>query len=96
MIVQADALLAVTRKRNELSGTMVVLLKWKDLPEYEATWEDIEAINTRFSEFHLENNVLVCGWGNIIHCSRQPEMLKSICETEESRPNGQGKNIQFI
>ena len=48
-----------------------VLIKWKDLPDCENTWEDYETINTEFPQFHLEDKVKLVGEGNdgppIIH-----------------------------
>lgn len=42
--------------REALEGREV-LIKWKDLPEYEATWELFAAINRQFPEFNLEDKV---------------------------------------
>ena len=40
-------------------GTSEVLIKWKGLPEFEATWEGYEAIRNQFPLFHLEDKVRV-------------------------------------
>ncbi|XP_074347611.1 uncharacterized protein LOC141686473 [Apium graveolens] len=77
MMVQPEELLAVRGKGNEQSGMLEVLLKWKDLPEYEAMWEDKEANDARFAAFHLKDKVLNWGQGNVIHCTKQPKILKS-------------------
>ncbi|KAL4575579.1 hypothetical protein LXL04_022427 [Taraxacum kok-saghyz] len=34
-----------------------VLIRWKDLPEYEATWEPFDSIKQQFPNFHLEDKV---------------------------------------
>ena len=34
-----------------------VLIKWRDWPEYEATWELSSVIQQQFPNFHLEDNV---------------------------------------
>lgn len=39
------------------------LIKWKHLPEYEATWEDIAATAHKFPSFHLEDRVALWGQG---------------------------------
>nr|GEY30190.1 hypothetical protein [Tanacetum cinerariifolium] len=36
-----------------------VLIKWKDLPGYESTWEPFVTIKKQFLEFHLEDKVAV-------------------------------------
>ena len=45
-------------------GTSEVLIKWKGLPEFEATWEGYEAIRNQFPLFHLEDKVRVWEGGN--------------------------------
>ncbi|KAL6513678.1 hypothetical protein OROHE_019538 [Orobanche hederae] len=39
--------------------TREVQIRWKDLPEYEATWEPYDMINWQFPEFNLEDKVHV-------------------------------------
>lgn len=34
-----------------------VLIFWKDLPEFEATWESVKDISLQFSDFHLGDKV---------------------------------------
>ncbi|CAH1440259.1 unnamed protein product [Lactuca virosa] len=36
-----------------------VLIRWKDLPMYEATWESFTDFDLRFPGFHLEDKVRV-------------------------------------
>ena len=46
--------------RPAVSGdgtALEVLIKWDNLPDYEATWEDFLAVQTRFPAFHLEDKV---------------------------------------
>ena len=53
--------------RNESIGgavTAEVLVKWKGLPEFEATWEDYASLDARFLDFHLEDKVALCGGGD--------------------------------
>lgn len=38
-------------------GQIEVLIKWKDLPEFEAIWESVESIQMQFPSFHLEDLV---------------------------------------
>ncbi|XP_073221507.1 uncharacterized protein [Cicer arietinum] len=47
---------------NAPSGISVVLILWKDLPNFEATWEPIETIMEKFPSFHLEDkNIVISG-----------------------------------
>lgn len=51
--VEPENLLGV---RNSPSSTEV-LVKWKGLQDFEATWEDFDEVNNRFPSFHLEDKV---------------------------------------
>ena len=41
-----------------------VLIRWKDLPEYDATWEPFDNMKQQFPNFHLEDNVTLAGGSN--------------------------------
>ena len=43
-----------------------VLIRWKDLPKYEATWEHFATLAKRFPEFNLEDKVLVWEGSNVM------------------------------
>lgn len=43
--------------RANTEGGPDVLIKWKHLPEFEATWEPFETVNQQFPCFHLEDKV---------------------------------------
>lgn len=64
LVVAPEKLLNVRRVGKENHHKLEALLKWKELPEFEATWEDVESVNKRFPDFYLENKVLV--WGRVI------------------------------
>ncbi|XP_073219669.1 uncharacterized protein [Cicer arietinum] len=51
--------------RNTPSGIAEVLIQWKDLPDFEATWEPVETIMEQFPSFHLEDKVTLLG-GSIV------------------------------
>jgi hypothetical protein len=55
--------------RTTAGGQVEVLINWKDLPDFEATWESYDVINTQFPLFHLEDKVKLLG-GSIV--SRPP------------------------
>ena len=65
MQVEPEALLGVRPKHQGKAGELEVLLKWKALPEFEATWEDFQLLQQRFPEFHLEDKVKVWAGGNV-------------------------------
>lgn len=53
--------------QNRDSGREV-LICWKDLPMYEATWENLVDMDLRFPEFHLEDKVRVWEGSNDTTC----------------------------
>ncbi|KAK9211844.1 hypothetical protein WN943_001222 [Citrus x changshan-huyou] len=65
LMVEPEKLLGVRPKVNGQSGEVEVLLKWKSLPEFEATWEDFHLIQQQFPNFHLEDKVKVWADGNV-------------------------------
>ena len=64
-MVEPEELLGVRSKAQGQPGEVEVLLKWKSLPEYEATWEDFHLIQQQFPDFHLEDKVKVWPGGNV-------------------------------
>ena len=60
---------AVLGVRNVAHGSQIlveVLIQWKGLPEFDATWDDYNSILTLFPSFHLEDKVTVGEGGNAI------------------------------
>ena len=53
---------------------MEVLIKWKDLPGFESTWEPFVTIKKQFPEFHLEDKVAV--WEGSIDKTRFKEVYQ--------------------
>ena len=49
-------------ERNTQEGGEV-LVKWKNLPDFEATWEPIDVVKEQFHEFPFEDKVNVEGGG---------------------------------
>ena len=52
------------RQGGKAHGTSEVLIKWKGLPDFKATWEGYEAIRNQFPLFHLEDKERVWEGGN--------------------------------
>ncbi|KAL5550229.1 hypothetical protein UlMin_000405 [Ulmus minor] len=65
LVVEPEKLLGVRPKAHGQSGEVKVLLQWKSLPEFEATWEDFHLIQQQFPDFHLEDKVKVWADGNV-------------------------------
>ncbi|XP_074351516.1 uncharacterized protein LOC141690632 [Apium graveolens] len=64
MVVEPETLLDV---RNHTTGQSVctkVLIKWRNLPDFEATWEDLDHMQQHFPDFHLEDKVALWVAGN--------------------------------
>ncbi|KAL8101369.1 hypothetical protein AgCh_033304 [Apium graveolens] len=59
--------LEVRKSKAGSPGALEVLVKWKGLPLFEATWEVAAAIKASFLDFHLEDNVKLWGASNVIH-----------------------------
>ena len=51
--------------RQGPNGGAEVLIGWKGLPAYEATWEPIDVVKQQFPEFHLEDKVPFGGGSNV-------------------------------
>ncbi|GKB26544.1 ty3-gypsy retrotransposon protein [Tanacetum coccineum] len=45
--------------RKDSKGNHFVLVRWKDLPGYEATWEPFETMRQQFPNLHLEDKVVL-------------------------------------
>ncbi|XP_068662857.1 uncharacterized protein [Aristolochia californica] len=64
MLVEPAAILNIRRLDKNGQQQMEVLVQWKDLPQFEATWEDFEVMRLQFPAFHLEDKVKVWAGGN--------------------------------
>ena len=62
-----ETLQDVRTSDSDRGQQLEVLLKWKELPESEATWEDFMTITKLFPAFHLEDKVALWGGGNVRH-----------------------------
>ncbi|KAL6547259.1 hypothetical protein OROMI_022980 [Orobanche minor] len=49
---------AVEGVREGTKGTEV-LIRWRDLPDFEATWEEYDMLNGQFPDFNLEDKVQI-------------------------------------
>ncbi|WVZ04713.1 hypothetical protein V8G54_018059 [Vigna mungo] len=67
--VQPAEALAVRRNQQ---GDLKILIRWKDLPDFENSWEALSTIKEHFPDFHLEDKVhLVEG-----SVDRNPEIVR--------------------
>lgn len=57
LLVEPAELLGVRRHCQDAHKSLEVLIKWKDLPLFEATWENYDYLLQQFPEFHLEDKV---------------------------------------
>lgn len=65
--VEPESLLGV-RSQDTAGGQRVeTLIKWKGLPDFEATWEEFTTIQQVFPHFHLEDKVALWERGNVKH-----------------------------
>lgn len=54
-IMESEAVLGV--RPNPKARGPDIYIKWKNLPEFEATWEPFETVRLQFPSFHLEDKV---------------------------------------
>ncbi|KAH0773802.1 hypothetical protein KY290_010939 [Solanum tuberosum] len=55
-----------------INGKLEVLIKWKNLSEFENTWEEYAIIDQQFPDFYLEDKVILIGKGNDV-----PQVIKT-------------------
>ncbi|GJT91194.1 ty3-gypsy retrotransposon protein [Tanacetum coccineum] len=64
VILQPEEVLGIREGSNSTQGSREALIRWKNLPGYEAMWEPINIIREQFPEFHLEDKVILLAGGN--------------------------------
>ncbi|PKU84571.1 hypothetical protein MA16_Dca017958 [Dendrobium catenatum] len=69
MIMEPMELRAIRQKEDE---TKEVLIQWKNLLDYEATWEPYERTKHQFLDFHLEDKVILWKGGNVTSAQEGP------------------------
>lgn len=74
-VVEPDQVLEVRQAGKEQE--VEVLIKWKDLPISESSWEFAKSISQAFPDFHLEDKVILAAEGN----DRPPFGLHTLEET---------------
>ena len=63
LVVEPYSFLDVRKRQNGAPGQLEVLIQWKNLPPFGATWEDFELLISQFLGFHLEDKVHAWEWG---------------------------------
>ncbi|XP_074345991.1 uncharacterized protein LOC141684748 [Apium graveolens] len=76
LVVQLEQLLDVRIVGTKEQGRREALIRWKGLPIFDATWEEVMDIKERFPEFHLEDKVLVWDGSNVMQQGQQSKGLK--------------------
>ncbi|XP_022863437.1 uncharacterized protein LOC111383553 [Olea europaea var. sylvestris] len=64
LITEPEEVLAIRTSVANMNHEPEVLIRWKDLPEFEATWKPFETIRQQFPSFHLEDKVDFGTMGN--------------------------------
>ncbi|KAI0498775.1 hypothetical protein KFK09_019668 [Dendrobium nobile] len=54
VVMEPLELMGVHQKEDEIKE---VLIQWKNLPDYEATWEPYERMKQQFPDFHLKHKM---------------------------------------
>ncbi|RVW83267.1 Transposon Tf2-12 polyprotein [Vitis vinifera] len=54
-LVEPDQVLDIRKSSNNNQLSIEVLIQWKGLPQFEASWESVDTIKEHFPDFHLED-----------------------------------------
>ena len=84
-MVEPEKVLAVRQSATNSHTGQEVLIKWKDLLDFEASWELVDIITKQFPDFHLEDKVSL-GTGGI---DRPP--IRITYSRRKRRQNAQGE-----
>lgn len=57
LLVEPETLLDMCHISKGSPDQLEIFLKWKGLPVFEATWEDVVSIQVRFPTFYHEDKV---------------------------------------
>ena len=63
-LVEHDQVLDIRQSPNNNQPGIEVLIQWKGLPQFEASWESADTIKEHFPDFHLEDKVSLIEGGN--------------------------------
>ena len=63
-LVEFDQVLHIRQSPNNNPPVIEVLIQWKELPRFEASWESADTIKERFPNFHLQDKVSHIEGGN--------------------------------
>ena len=58
------------------NSRLEALIKWKALPAYEATWEEVALVTQQFPNFHLEDKVNLWAGGNVMNTGATKDLIK--------------------
>lgn len=78
LICEPEQVLAMLRDFLEQQPATEVLIKRKNLPKFEATWEQYQNIITFFLDFHLEDKVLFIGAGIVMNEERPRPTIQHV------------------
>ena len=63
--MEPEQVLGVRPSTEGQPEAMEVLLQWRGLPAFKATWESFSTIQEQYPDFHLEDNVKLWATGNV-------------------------------
>lgn len=66
-VLMAEPEAVLGYRKNSTKGQEEVLIKWKNLPDYDSSWEWKAVIKGQFPTFDLEDKVIFKGGGNVTY-----------------------------
>ncbi|GJS50287.1 putative mitochondrial protein [Tanacetum coccineum] len=95
VMIQPEKVLAV-RNRGTNDNSKELLIRWKNLPERDASWEPMSNIERQFPDFHLEDKVVLWEVGTDTNQVQDTRYEKSYGKTYQRRHKTKGGFEQLL
>lgn len=92
-VTEPEVLVDVRQLQQGNKPVMEVLIKWKGLPFFEATWEEARSFAERFPGFHLEDKVRLWRPGNVMNGKGSQTLISYARKGKKGNAGGKGKEV---
>ncbi|WOH08030.1 hypothetical protein DCAR_0727466 [Daucus carota subsp. sativus] len=93
LVVEPEEVLEVRQVQVGQNSQLEALIKWKTLPAYEATWEEVALVAHQFPHFHLEDKVNLWAGGNVMTPGPVKELIKYARRQNKDRKDISSKEV---